>query len=172
MSAANADQLLRLIQAEHGEGQKLGATGSGSPGPVATTASASTVAAEDANLLDAYSQAVVNVVETVGRATIGVMSLCTRATSSRLELGHSPLRVCAGRRNPMILRRVPVVRIESPARDNLRPVWIVGLRLSVQLWHTGFHVAADHAEQAGYGPIVPKMLPSRLAIALHDQRRV
>ena len=28
---------------------------------------------EDANLLDAYSQAVVNVVETVGRATIGVM---------------------------------------------------------------------------------------------------
>jgi S1-C subfamily serine protease len=72
MSAANSDQLLRLIQSDPGEGQRPGATGSASAGPGAAAA-ASAVAAEDANLLDAYSQAVVNVVETVGRATIGVM---------------------------------------------------------------------------------------------------
>jgi len=72
MPAANAEQLLRLIQSEPGEGQHSGATGSASA-PGVSAASASTVTAEDANLLDAYSQAVVNVVETVGRATIGVM---------------------------------------------------------------------------------------------------
>src|SRR5262245_36550035 len=73
MPAANADHLLRLIQSEPRDSQKLGADGSAAASANTAAASASAVAAEDANLLDAYSQAVVNVVETVGRATIGVM---------------------------------------------------------------------------------------------------
>lgn len=60
----NADQLLRLVNAD--ENVK-----NSSPG--ATAGSSCSAAVDDANLLDAYSQAVVNVVETVGRATIGVM---------------------------------------------------------------------------------------------------
>jgi S1-C subfamily serine protease len=72
----NVDQLLRLIQSDSGEskhsqdGLPPGATGSASV-PGATIVSSTTT--DDANLLDAYSQAVVRVVETVGRATIGVM---------------------------------------------------------------------------------------------------
>jgi S1-C subfamily serine protease len=61
----DAEQLLRLIQSDSGENLR----------PVSNPLSAQqpgTSAADDANLLDAYSQAVVRVVETVGRATIGV----------------------------------------------------------------------------------------------------
>src|SRR5262245_49144173 len=71
-SVPNAEQLLRLIQSDSGEG----AARSPAPHnnlPTATGEKNDGQAAHDANLLDAYSQAVVNVVETVGRATIGVM---------------------------------------------------------------------------------------------------
>jgi S1-C subfamily serine protease len=64
---SNAEQLLRLIQADGGD--SLQPIGNPLPENQATS-----TAAEDANLLDAYSEAVVRVVETVGRATIGVMS--------------------------------------------------------------------------------------------------
>jgi S1-C subfamily serine protease len=76
--SGNVDQLLRLIQSDPAENNPAsnsaspGATGSASAADVAGTSSA-TAALDDANLLDAYSQAVVRVVETVGRATIGVM---------------------------------------------------------------------------------------------------
>ncbi len=63
------DQLLRLIQSDAGDGSQ---TDNGLPTD-ATAGPSSSAAAEDANLLDAYSQAVIRVVETVGRATIGVM---------------------------------------------------------------------------------------------------
>lgn len=66
--SGNVDQLLRLIQSDPAEN---------TPGfneQASHSASGSANAAlDDANLLDAYSQAVVRVVETVGRATIGVM---------------------------------------------------------------------------------------------------
>ncbi len=75
----NYEQLLRLIQSE-GE-QPLGnpapPNGAGASGggraPMTPVATANSNVVDDANLLDAYSQAVVRVVETVGRATIGVM---------------------------------------------------------------------------------------------------
>src|SRR5262245_35902470 len=62
--APNAQQLLRLIQSSGGADLPTSENSAGSPQTVA--------AVNDANLLDAYSQAVVHVVETVGRATIGV----------------------------------------------------------------------------------------------------
>jgi S1-C subfamily serine protease len=65
--SGNVDQLLRLIQSDPAENNP--ANNSASPG--ATGSASATL--DDANLLDAYSQAVVRVVETVGRATIGVM---------------------------------------------------------------------------------------------------
>jgi S1-C subfamily serine protease len=64
IKAPNAQQLLRLIHSNpDGTDSPIG---EGSPG------NSHTAAVNDANLLDAYSQAVVHVVETVGRATIGV----------------------------------------------------------------------------------------------------
>ena len=66
--SGNIDQLLRLIHADPAENAPGGGERASSGGTSATSA-----ALDDANLLDAYSQAVVNVVETVGRATIGVM---------------------------------------------------------------------------------------------------
>jgi S1-C subfamily serine protease len=65
--SGNVDQLLRLIQSDPAENNP--ASNSASSG--ATGSASATL--DDANLLDAYSQAVVRVVETVGRATIGVM---------------------------------------------------------------------------------------------------
>ena len=82
MSKGNIEQLLRLIQADSQEPQPPRGAGSpnilGAAGTDPTTAggalpSAIAPSVDDSNLLDAYSQAVVNVVETVGRATIGVM---------------------------------------------------------------------------------------------------
>ncbi|HTQ38696.1 MAG TPA: trypsin-like peptidase domain-containing protein [Pirellulales bacterium] len=79
----NAEQLLRLIQADAGDNTPSCGQGSahdalpnagglaGASQGAATSRANSVV--DDANLLDAYSQAVVRVVETVGRATIGVM---------------------------------------------------------------------------------------------------
>jgi S1-C subfamily serine protease len=61
----DAEQLLRLIQSDSGENLRPVSN------PLSAQPSANS-AADDANLLDAYSQAVVRVVETVGRATIGV----------------------------------------------------------------------------------------------------
>jgi S1-C subfamily serine protease len=63
---SNAEQLLRLVQSDSGDNLRSSAS------PQSEKQATST-AADDANLLDAYSQAVVRVVETVGRATIGVM---------------------------------------------------------------------------------------------------
>ena len=81
MSEGNIEQLLRLIQADSQEPQPPRAPAARTswvplaPIPLRRRHWPSAVApsVEDSNLLDAYSQAVVNVVETVGRATIGVM---------------------------------------------------------------------------------------------------
>ncbi len=76
----NAEQLLRLIQSDGDQPQTNhppdssggGASGAGRV-PMTPVATPISNVVDDANLLDAYSQAVVRVVETVGRATIGVM---------------------------------------------------------------------------------------------------
>ncbi len=66
---ANAEQLLRLIQSD--SNAKSGGHADSEHEKPAAQARATAV--DDANLLDAYSQAVIHVVETVGRATIGIM---------------------------------------------------------------------------------------------------
>ncbi len=65
---ANAEQLLRLIQDPQEHNSDSPRTGDPEP-----AAQARGTGDDDANLLDAYSQAVIHVVETVGRATIGIM---------------------------------------------------------------------------------------------------
>jgi S1-C subfamily serine protease len=65
-SAPDVDRLLQLIQADGNEPLARGEPSR----PVAVNPAQPV---DDANLLDAYSQAVVRVVETVGRAVIGVM---------------------------------------------------------------------------------------------------
>jgi S1-C subfamily serine protease len=82
-SAPNTDQLLRLIQSDGdhdaagnssgSHDSDGGATGPAGGLPTTPTATAGSNVVDDRNLLDAYSQAVVRVVETVDRATIGVM---------------------------------------------------------------------------------------------------
>ena len=69
--SGNVDQLLRLIQSDPAENTP----GFNERMPLARQCRGLSQCrfADDANLLDAYSQAVVRVVETVGRATIGVM---------------------------------------------------------------------------------------------------
>ena len=82
----NAHRLLQLIQSDGDDSSasksETGASATGDSGATgsasASSASGATAglpssATSDSNLLDAYSQAVIHVVETVGRATIGVM---------------------------------------------------------------------------------------------------